>query len=407
MRKVGMMVLCCLMGASLYGQGDFRNGYIIALEGDTTHGLINYREGLKKYEVCSFKKSEEATVVDFTAGSIRGYRFIGDKFFASKPLKSDMDTFQRRFVEVLVAGKVSLYRHDKTYYVSKEDSTLYALTNEKKEATVKGVKVMLESNRHIGLLTHLMSDCEKVKNRIRYIRLTEKSLTEIVEAYDVCQGVAPVTYKAHLPYAKVVAQIAGGINFSSMKYYAPPSPALQGNFDGSVGPVGGISVDIISPRINQRISLHAGVLYLHRKYYSYNAVNVNRFYTERYYVTAHLRSLQIPLGIRYMFPERKFAPFVNGGLLGNYHIQEKINFIHEAQIDNTVGTDEGEESLIGKSQVGLWAGLGIIKSISSSASVSLELRYTNIAGLAQGVGLTRDAAPTLSDFQIFLGLRTK
>jgi hypothetical protein len=69
----------------------------------------------------------------------------------------------------------------------------------------------------------------------------------------------------------------------------------------------GISLDVLSPRFSERISLHGDFLYLTSKYYNYSLFD-NGFSAKRDYVTIELQQFKIPIGFRYTFPKRNFTP---------------------------------------------------------------------------------------------------
>ncbi|MDQ2657537.1 MAG: outer membrane beta-barrel protein [Bacteroidota bacterium] len=408
MKKV-LLIFFALVGVlPLRAQTDFRPGYVVTNENDTLQGLIDYREGTIKYDTCFFKRSPEAGVVKFTAGAIRSYRFLRDKFFASKTIKSHTDTLKNVFAEVIVRGKVSLFRIRKDFYVSKDTSALYKLVNEKQVIRVGGKRVMVESNRYIGVLNFLMSDCDRVRADVRNARLYERSLTELAERYNHCLDQRPVTYKSDLSFMDISVGLSAGGSLTDLGFRNGLSPdgPFAGEFRSSVSLLGGAFVDLSSPRVNPRLAFHVGVLYSHSMYYSFHSYR-QLYYTDRHYVTLDVKRLQVPFGIRYALPERKYTPYLNAGLICTYNISGDSRWIREREIDNVVETYKSNDVGLGKSQAGIWAGFGIRRQVFPSADILLEVRYVNMPGSFRTAEPFSSAGPSVSGLQILLGIRTK
>lgn len=408
MKKV-LLIFFALIGVlPLRAQTDFRPGYVVTNENDTLRGLIDYRETATKYETCFFKQSAEASVVKFTAGAIRGYRFLHDKFFVSKAVKSHSDTLETVFAEVIVRGKVSLFRIRDDFYVSKDTSALYKLVNDRQVSQVGGKRVMVESNRFIGVLNFLMSDCDRVKSGVRNAKLYERSLTELTERYNHCRDEKPVTYKSNLPFVDISVGLTAGGSVTDLGFRNSPSPdsPFAGEFKPSVSSIAGAFVDLSSPRVNQRLSFHAGVLYSHSTYHSFHSYR-QLYYTDRHYVTLDVKRLQVPFGIRYTFADRKYTPYVSAGLIGSYNFSGDSQWIREREVDKVVETYESKEVGLGKSQAGMWAGFGIRRQIFPSADILLEVRYVNMPGSFRTAEPFSNAGPSVSGLQIMLGIRTK
>jgi hypothetical protein len=99
---------------------DYRPGYIITLESDTIHGLIDYKEGNKNFMECRFKKSPNSAVQIYQPFEIFGYKFKQDKFFKSSIIEIN-GTKIHVFFETIIDGKVSLYKYQKTFYIEKDN----------------------------------------------------------------------------------------------------------------------------------------------------------------------------------------------------------------------------------------------------------------------------------------------
>jgi len=89
--------------------------------------LVDYKEGVKAYRSCTFKKMEDQSTVSYTPSDITGYGLIEGKFFESTEIKEGDQMQNLVFVEVKVKGVVSLYKFDNSFFVKKNGDTLTRL----------------------------------------------------------------------------------------------------------------------------------------------------------------------------------------------------------------------------------------------------------------------------------------
>ena len=112
-----LLVLFITMTAS--AQVNPKQGYIITNEGDTIHGIIDYRSDARNARECHFMAAGSQEYKVYAPADIKGYRFAEDGiYYVTRTFKVDGQekTF---FAEYLLRGGVSLYRHkenDTDYY---------------------------------------------------------------------------------------------------------------------------------------------------------------------------------------------------------------------------------------------------------------------------------------------------
>lgn len=380
MTKAGTLLIFLFSIALLYGQNDFRKGYIITSGNEKNYGYINYREGTQQYNVCSFKPTENSEIIDYTPYQIKGYGYDNDKYFESKLIEKTGETSKKYFLEVLVSGKVTLYRFAMSFYVQKGEDILRKLYTESKEVFVDGKRYIIESKHHIGILSILFSDCPKVKNSIPAVRLTEKRLTELVASYNECSGEPGITYKEHKPWVKLHLGIAAGFALSDIKFednITYFTEIYKGSFKNHKSLITGLDIDISSPRINERISFHGGLYYTKMSFLGSEIQE--GIILEHNDLFINLKQLKVPLGFRYTLPEKNLTPFINLGILNTFNLSSSFKWRQEKQSSNTVNTYEYD---IGISDVklGYWGGIGINKQIKNKLYGALELRYDRSLG---------------------------
>ena len=204
----------------LFGQADFRPGYIIDLNLDTLYGQIDFRGEVRNSKVCDFRTDEKAEPQRFAPGEISAYRFLPGKYYVSKTIEAGGES-RPVFAEYLVNGIADLYfyRDENTdlYLIEKEGGEMLALTNEEKEVYVEGTRRIQQSNQYVRLLKATFSDCMEIQPTIDGARLNHQSLIAITSRYHayVCDGEKCIIYLKETPGIRF--KLGGTIGFSSSR----------------------------------------------------------------------------------------------------------------------------------------------------------------------------------------------
>lgn len=386
-----------------FAQGGFRPGYVITLTKDTVHGLVGYREGRAAYQSCEFKRSQKDDIAVYDATQISGYGFDGDKYFESRQIV-DEGAQKVVFLQVIVSGRVTLYRFEKRFLIEKDHQGLQALSNQSQVVKLGGKDVIRETNEYIGIVNILLFDCAELRPSLRNFDLDERALTELVERYHQCIGTSSTTYKADKPWVKGVLNIAAGLNLPNVDViaYSNNVPSYYvSDYEPRRPAMGGLSVDISSPRIHEQFSFLIGALYLAPAYYGYlNYTNESGMIITNY-VTLKYRSLKVPFGLRYSFKERMITPFVDGGLINTFQLSTKSSWLQEAEAYGVVATFHGSDIPMDNYTIGYWAGAGAFVKLPYGFSGLAEVRYEITGGLLRGYMLTR-----MRNLHFIVGIRT-
>lgn len=395
---------------NIYSQTDFRKGYIISNENDTISGLIDYREGIKKYKICDFKSSEDQNVINYTPSQIKGYRYLNDKYFTSKEITKDDNSKEKVFFEVLVKGKATLYKYNSAFYIEKNDEKFHKLTNELQLINQDGKEFYKYSNRHIAVLSYLLSDCPSLKGKINIVKNSEKDLSKLIELYNECVGEPSISFKEKKPWFKAHFGLSLGINSSKINFISSYREAdhLTADFNRANSIMPSLYVDFLSPRVHERIALHLGVNYLTSTYKSFSTIE-STFVTKRNEVTIDLKQLKIPLGFRYTFPERTITPYFNLGASYTINLESSALWVLESERNKVVNFFESEALVIGDSQIGFWGGIGVNKSILNNLNGFVEIRYEYAKSSFETIGEDYYDGSwiidyNLTNFQLLIGL---
>src|SRR6187551_3544325 len=116
MKRIPLLITFLCLFLKVYGQKDFRPGYIITLSGDTVKGEINYRNLRKNTQECEFKKAVTEDKSKYYPGEILGYSFENGPRFRSYSLPAkagqaykNVTEKQFYFLNILVEAPTSLF----------------------------------------------------------------------------------------------------------------------------------------------------------------------------------------------------------------------------------------------------------------------------------------------------------
>ncbi|MDN3641854.1 outer membrane beta-barrel protein [Lutimonas halocynthiae] len=404
MKRISLIIFIWVaLYQNIYSQNDFRKGYIITNEKDTINGLVDYREGNTKYKTCYFKLDENEDLTNYDSNQILGYRYIDDKVFVSKEVTKENNAKGNGFFEILTRGNVLLYRYFGTFYIQKEDEKLHELTNEPVKYYIDGKEYIKNSNRHIAVLSYLLSDCPSIKDKISKVKYSERQLTELIEAYNKCSGQASISFKEGKPWFKTHFGLSIGYNFSKLNFSSDLNNTeyLTSGFDYANSIMPGLYFDFLSPRIHERIAVHVGLAYLSSTYTSNS--KIESYTNERNYITMDLEQLKIPLGFKYVFSEKNITPYINLGISSTIILESSFSWIQELENNNVVQTYDRESIFIDDNQLGFWGGIGIKKSIKNKLSGFIEMRYERTSGVSINIA-DSSLHDNITNFQILIGL---
>lgn len=386
------IIFFVVLASRSYCQTDFRSGFIITSENDTIQTQVAYRSNLKNYKSCICKG--EQGIIEYLPTQIRGFGYDGYKFFSSQIIDSS-------FVEVLVLGKISLYKSEHKYHL-KKDTSLYDLEAVFDKVDIDGKVGTRENKIWRGLTAYLISDCIKNPQSVASsLSLEDKSLTQLIVNYNKCAGSGFTEYKANKPWIKyefgaTVGLTRSEINISNKTEWVP---YLEDNYS-SVDPSIGLLVGISLPRITEKITFQGEIQFI--KYNYSSLVVLKRLTTEYHDTYINLSTLSMPFSLKYSFPEKKYGWYLQGGFCYDYHIKAEAKLLSEHVDGNVVNTfPERPAFEMYKNQLGYWGGIGVLKSYQKY-KISLAVRYFEMSSL----NIIRDYSTkfSTSDSRISLNL---
>lgn len=277
-----------LSGINVYGQTDFRSGYILKNNGDTVGGLIDYRGDIRNSKVCSFKTGNPGIIKRFRPFDIAAYRFRNSRYYVSRIVQTGNDT-KACFVEFLVHGRRNLYyfRDDSGdhFLIDSRDDTLRDLPYHEEIVVQRGIKYLKKPVKHINILKGYFNDSPDIFKSVDKIDvLNAEKLIKTTSEYNSMKGhdSAFVVYFAARP--AITLSVEPRIGFLS--YY-------RGN---SAKEFGGL-VYLWLPRSNERLYFKTGVLF-----------------SQPTIMKVKYNIIKIPMQFEYLFPDKRIRPRIDIGI---------------------------------------------------------------------------------------------
>lgn len=413
MKRLLFVVTTIFVTSVCYSQSNFKEGYILTHDKDTVKGFVAFREGVRAFSECVFRRSLKEDRTTYRPLDIAGYGVVGNRVFESRDIALRGQAPTTAFLEVVVKGRVTLYRIGDDFLVQKEGGEFRQLINEKrvetKEITVnESRRYVRQSNEHIIVLNQLLFDCVETREAVASAKLNRRALTKLITRYNECMGASDATLAGSKPGFRARTALVAGYGISGLDFnYRAEQEHLSGTFEPAKSPIMGVSIEFLAPRISERFSFYLAAVYLSPRYKGFTEIR-RAGVTDNHFVTIELPQVKIPVGIRYTFPTRSVTPYVNGGLSMSLHMNESSEWTKERNLNGVITTEKGEALDIKSNQLGAWLGAGIQMPIGQKLILFGEVRYEGTDGVADGFFVPDPKfRSTITNIQFLIGLSIK
>ncbi len=359
-KSIFLIVSICLVAAnSLYGQSEFRPGYIINPDQDTIYGQIKGNSEARNARTCVFRSGDDADQTRFSPDDIRAYRFTNGKYYVSTTVEEDGEKKQV-FLEYLVNGMANLYylkeENSETYYIQKDGEDALAITD-------------------IRLLKATFSDCYEIQSTLDKATLSHKSLVSATVKYHdyVCDGEVCINYTREA--SRLWIEVGPVMGYSMNKLNFQGSPLFETfGFGSSQVPVFGLMLNLGSDRLGQHFSFQVGAEYSKHQLQAYTERPGTEYYIDYYSYDVRLESslLTFTLGSMYAFSGKRIKPFLGGGLMFSKFIKPDFSYTEMAYFINW-DPDQESNTWIGNPVANLLYGVYVQAGLDVKLSEKLTL----------------------------------
>ncbi len=374
------LVFLCASISAISGQADFRKGYIITVEGDTLHGLVDFRGDRYNSANCTFKGGPVAEAVTFEPGSVIGYGFENGRHYLSKTVEAESGD-RVFFMEVLLNGRIDLFYYrsadnDSHYFVETVKGELLSLFEKQRMVSDPEIgRGILRIKYYVGTLRYAMSDAPGLAADIEKVALNQKELVRLIQQYHefLCSEEQCVTFIKSFPAIRL--RFAPSVSWQADFLKIKGQTMFAGlDYSASFYPSAGFRLEISNPGINERVSVSTDISAGRRYFYGFG---IDEYNTTKNYLEAHLHHIVLKGDIRmtYAWPSGRFRPLFSGG----FSIQKNISSDQRMEVDNvTPGLILPSTILTGnwsEPWVGLNAGAGFKTAFRSSGDLYCHLQY--------------------------------
>jgi hypothetical protein len=252
--------------------------------------------------------------------------------------------------------------------------------------------------RYISILNVLLADCQLKSDEASY---SETDLTRIANNYNRCKDFPVNDIKLKPLYRANVGFLGGYVSSDlTLKESAVvPFSSTEMKFDKSKTVIGGISLDLSSPRVNDKLFLTIEGWY-------FKSVYLGTDYRSKMYqdITMDVSSIRMFLGFRYNFLQATSTPFLKVGISGT--ITQDLQLKSVVEGEDGVGRVFYDDNLNGtyfeKKVRGYWFAAGYDKVITGNMKGFVEFRFER-ADAYFGTALTPDSK--LNNLSLLVGIR--
>jgi hypothetical protein len=398
-----VLMFCFLLPGNSIAQSNIAPGYIVNKSNDTIKGMITDRDWDVSPDSISFTTNGNTTPKYYSPNDISSFGVDGKYYYISRKIILDIspykegelwiidgtDTSQMRqlindtiskqvFLNVLVAGKISLYFHkDETgkehYFCQKDGTRIDELIFRKyiqerdKNKIYSGERYEVTIERYRNQLTYYMSDFPKLNDQINSTKYSLASLVKIVVDYNNLSAPGTDFYVQHFDENKTQFGIVGGFYSSRI---GPQVNLNNISFPADNSFTFGASLKFISSKQFNRHMFCTELLYK-PLYTVASGQNISNYATNNITYTLDYAYLKMNIFYRYIFERTKDLDFFfDFGLSFAYALKSNN---YETVKSNFFGTITNETYSLGDPgtyEFAILGGLGVSKN-----QFSFDIRY--------------------------------
>lgn len=342
------MFLVLLAPVLCMSQNNFKPGFIVKANGDTTRGFVEPIETKKINNKVSFALTGIAQPASYTTADLKAFGYDNENTFEKVVYNNPFDSsYNERFVKVLIRGYYTLYtfwNNDIKYFIVKTPENIYHFLSDIDMASSGFVH---QQGNYKNELLFLSISCNELKPEIDGLEYTDNTIIKYVSKLNKC--VSPAT-SSNVVYKK---------EKSKLNVYAYAGGMVLGKgheFTGKI--LGRLTV----PSVDKNLSLNFGINYMNYQKTSLATLVWSGYpYTKEQ--TANKTIISIPLTIQYYFTNGFIKPYIDAGLSLDY-------FKRDGEL--LANGHELKESKFGPA---FTAAFGIDGFITSKLSVRADYRY--------------------------------
>jgi hypothetical protein len=362
----------------------FRDGYVIKKTGEALNGLVEYSSKQDVPSVCTFKRFDIARSVEYTPGQIIAFGYKNGNRYESREID-----YKISFYEVIMTGKIILYRKGSKFYLDKDHLGFVELKNGQISYPSNGTSREFRNlAEFLGYITE-----GKTGNISEKFNL-KNEIIPLITAYDKDSGKAYYLFNRKMSedqFSQLTTSsglgknkfgLISGINVYMLnikpllKYYAPdPQPEISN--------ITGITYERLLSRVTDKFSIRMEFLYYKQTFYCYDeTTSSSNGDIVRNDVFFNFTGLKVPFLLQYSLTGQRTVPFFNAGLSYQFNINAK--YTRTQEIENTlheVRTYIYNDMSFRPSEICIVGGIGLRRKMVNRLIINLQGRVEVGSGI--------------------------
>lgn len=386
MKKLILFVIMAVSATMAMAQQNLRDGYVITLQGDTLHGVIDYRTSTMNTKRCVFKENGATEFKTYLPGEIDSYRFTNNGiFYVSRPITNADGTREIVFAEYVLHGNMNLYQiGNDEMLLEDEDGNLATFSLEKAREATTPRELRDELHGVLAILNKSGNATEILLNKTKNRDNTKKAVMAYVD--DVCTDgfCEPFEYKSKsTPKEDRIFHpwVKAGLKYTNYKFW--DKKTISG-----LSPQVSVGVDLHGNRLLKGLMATIGATFepasakndLNKLFQGEPGVKLNG----REALDVDFKQLDIIFGPGYQFQTGKMKTHVKVGAIyrpfsRNFNYTEAIYYYRGSEYDDNITIHD--RKLKFDTRYGLFAGIGVEYPLKKCAIVcDLEYFYDSNSG---------------------------
>lgn len=378
-----LAILGILFLQSTFSQENYIQGFVVNTDGDTIHGLIDYRNWGKNPDKISFKKQISDNPISFSPLSIK-YFGVADEIYAGVIVETDLSRIKNGelehgkepkiqvdtiFLQSMILGAKSLYFYNtasgrELFYIL-QDTTFTMLTYKRYLSDTKATYLsdtkatyIKENKKYLSQLAVYLKDCPGIQRNFENLQYSGECLEKLFLIYYDCVE-KPLTFHKKQEKLKAEFGAIAGLTLNNLAFGGEESIDLKKlDFKTDVSYSIGTYINLVLPRNQGKWSLYNELAFSPYKVensYEYYIGGIGYTY---YTSTLGYSYLKLNTMVRFSYPFGKTSVFVNAGMSNGYALSETNQVNVEKNYSSVINLDSPVLAVTRLYEQGIIAGLG-------------------------------------------------
>ncbi len=421
-KKLFLTIFGIFIFQTSFSQENYLPGYFLKLNGDTVHGLIDYRNWERNPTKIAFRKEIGATVSYFTPLDIKGFA-VSDEIYESAIVKTETTSNitnnllyeselqikkDTAFLQAMIIGVKSLYQYsnkfDKMNFYIKLDTSYQLLIYkrylghleeiESRKSTPDNYKPyqqqaptrIFKNLTYVGQLILYLQDCPFIVEIANQTLYHKESLEDLFEYYYTCTK-DKITFQKKTEKLRIQYGALAGVTLTTLSFVdkTQSHPEIyNAGYKPSLNISAGVNMELVLPRNNGKWSVYNEFIMTSSKFEGSYTDYYNPDYYFIYNSSLKYTYLKMNNMVRLKYFIGHYKLFFNAGLSNGWAILNKnhmelISRLYAPEIKTEVDALRFTK----KWERGICAGMGV-----KQKRFTAEMRYETGNGMSDVNNLT-------------------